>query len=445
MSTLLITNATIINEGNSFKGSVLINNKYIENIFIAEDALPAADFVIDAANQYLIPGVIDDQVHFREPGLTHKGDMATESRAAVAGGVTSFMEMPNTNPQTTTIADLEKKIDTASRYSPANYSFYIGATNQNLRELLNVDASKVCGIKVFMGSSTGNMLVDNSQTLNDIFKETKMLIATHCEDENIIKANTEHFRSQYGEAIPFLYHPLIRNEEACYRSASIAVELALKHNSRLHLLHLSTAREMLLLSNNVPLEDKQITGEVCVHHLWFDDSFYNLLGSRIKWNPAIKTSGDREALRNALINNRLDVVATDHAPHTLAEKQQSYFKAPSGGPLIQHSLCAMLEMTNNGVFTKEMVIEKMCHAPAKLFRIAKRGFIRKGYYADLVLVHPNLPETVEDESVLYKCKWSPFAGTSFTNKITHTFVNGHPVYINGAFNFKAGMALEFDV
>lgn len=441
----LIKNATIINQGETFNGSILIKDQLIDKILRKSDQLPPADKIIDATDHYLIPGVIDDQVHFREPGLTHKADIFTESGAAVAGGVTSFMEMPNTNPQTTTIEALNQKFETGSRKSVANYSFYIGATNDNLTEVLKADPGKVCGVKVFMGSSTGNMLVDKQEALENIFREVPMLIATHCEDEATIRRNTKEFKAQYGEDMPFRYHPLIRSAEACYKSSSMAVELATKFNTRLHILHLSTAREMSLFNASLPIEEKRITAEVCVHHLWFSDQDYDKYGARIKWNPAVKTADDREALREALKNNIVDVVATDHAPHALDEKNYSYFHAPSGGPLVQHSLQAMLELSAKGVFTKEMVVDKMCHAPARLFGVEKRGFIREGYFADLVLVAPDQQELVEDASVHYKCGWSPFSGTSFSHRITHTFVNGYPVYADGTINRnQQGMMLTFN-
>ncbi|PRZ02331.1 dihydroorotase [Marinilabilia salmonicolor] len=440
----LIKNATIINQGNSFEGSVLINDRLIEKIFRKGDLLPEADKTIDAEGCYLIPGVIDDQVHFREPGLTHKADIYTESGAAVAGGVTSFMEMPNTNPQTTTIEALKKKFRIGEERSVANYSFYMGATNDNLKEVLKADPATVCGVKVFMGSSTGNMLVDKKEALENIFREVPMLIATHCEDETTIKNNTKIFKEKYGEEMPFRYHPQIRSAEACYKSSSMAVELASKFNTRLHILHLSTAQEMSLFTNALPLREKRITAEVCVHHLWFSDEDYDKFGSRIKWNPAVKSTQDREALREALRNNILDVVATDHAPHTAEEKNNSYFQAPSGGPLVQHSLQAMFELSTQGIFTKEMVVEKMCHAPAELFGVEKRGYIKEGYFADLVIIDPGKKEKVEDSSVQYKCGWSPFSGTTFSHRITHTFVNGHQAYSNGKINRNQnGMMLTF--
>lgn len=434
MSATLIKNATIINEGRSFKGSVLIKDQYIDGIYETDTVLPTADTIIDAEGLLLLPGVIDDQVHFREPGLTHKADIASESAAAVAGGVTSYMEMPNTNPQTTTITELENKFAIASQKSLANYSFFLGATNDNLDELLKADPATVCGVKVFMGSSTGNMLVDDKKALERIFSEVRTLIATHCEDEATIRANMELYRSRYGEEVPFSLHHEIRNAEACYKSSSMAVELAAKHNTRLHILHISTQKELSLLDNSKPIEEKNITSEVCVHHLWFTSDDYASKGAHIKWNPAVKTPADREALREALKNNRLDVVATDHAPHTLEEKSKTYFNAPSGGPLVQHSLPAMLQMSDQGIFSRELVVEKMCHAPAKLFRIDKRGFIRKGYYADLVLVQPGIEDIVSDSTVLYKCKWTPFDGQMFNNKVLTTWVNGHAVYNKGVIN-----------
>ncbi|WP_016775961.1 dihydroorotase [Anaerophaga thermohalophila] len=440
---ILIKNATIINEGKSFEGSVLIKDRFIDKIFSPNDELPDADTIIDATGQYLIPGVIDDQVHFREPGLTHKADIENDSKAAVAGGVTSFMEMPNTRPQTTTIEALRQKFEIAKRKSYANYSFYLGATNNNLDELLKADPHNVCGIKVFMGSSTGNMLVDDPETLRNIFKEVPLLIATHCEDEQTIRNNTNRYRQQYGDEMPFRYHPEIRSPEACYRSSSLAVELASKYNSRLHILHISTGRELSLFSGK-PLEEKTITAEVCVHHLWFCDEDYDKYGSRIKWNPAVKTKKDRDALREGLKNNLLDVVATDHAPHTLDEKNNNYFNAPSGGPLVEHSLIAMLEMAEQGIFPKELVVEKMCHAPARMFNIDRRGFVKEGYYADLALIAPEQMNTISDESVHYKCKWSPFSGITFSHKVTHTIINGLIIYEKGQFATEPeSMSLQF--
>lgn len=445
MPTTLITNATIINEGTQRKGSVLINNGIIEKIFDQGETLPDADNKIDATGKLLLPGIIDDQVHFREPGLTHKGDIHSESRAAVAGGITSFMEMPNTKPQTTTLIALEDKYAVAAEKSFANYSFYFGATNDNAEELVKVDPKSVCGIKVFMGSSTGNMLVDDDKTLSKIFSEAPTIVTTHCEDEATIRKNTEYYKNKFGEGISFRYHPVIRSAEACYISSAKAVELATKYGTQLHILHLSTAKEMELLDAQTPLKDKKITGEVCVHHLWFTEDDYDKYGSRIKWNPAVKSSADREALRNAVNSGKLDVVATDHAPHTLEEKNNTYFKAPSGGPLVQHSLIAMLEMARQGIFTYEKVVEKMCHAPAILFRVNKRGFIREGYHADITLVDPAAEWIVSKENILYKCGWSPFEGTSFSHKVTHTFVNGNLVYDNGIVNEDIrGERLTFD-
>lgn len=426
----LIKDATIVNEGLRFKGSVLIDGETIEKIF---PQLVPADFnlegteVIDASGLLLIPGAIDDQVHFREPGLTHKGEIATESRAAAAGGVTTYMEMPNTNPQAVTQEELQKKYDRAAEVSAVNYSFFMGATNTNLDEVLKTDPTQVCGIKVFMGSSTGNMLVDDEQTLSEIFKHAPTLVATHCEDEATIKKNTEIARQRYGENVPISRHCHIRSDEACYISSSKAVELASKFDTRLHILHLSSAKEMSLFSPG-KVSDKKITAEVCVHHLWFDERDYIEKGTLIKWNPSIKCPTDKEALWEALLSDKIDVIATDHAPHTLEEKSNSYFKAPSGGPLVQHSLVAMLEMSKKGFITIEKVIQKMCHAPADLFRINKRGYIREGYFADLVLVDPNDSWIVSPANILYKCGWSPFEGTKFSHKVVSTFVNGQLVY-----------------
>ncbi len=441
----LIKNAIIINEGISRHGSVLIEDAFIKKIYTAQvnPATIEADRVIDAAGKYLISGVIDDQVHFREPGLTHKGEIVTESAAAVAGGVTSYMDMPNTNPQTVTQELLEQKYQRAAQVSPANYSFYMGATNDNLKEVLETDPSKVCGVKVFMGSSTGNMLVDNEQILSEIFKNAPTLVATHCEDEAIIQGNIKIARSHYGENVPVSRHAYIRSAEACFRSSLNAVELAAKFGTRLHVLHLSTAQEMGLFSSG-DVKEKLITAEVCVHHLWFDERDYITHGNRIKWNPSIKTVKDKEALWEALLSDRIDVVATDHAPHTLEEKSNTYFKAPSGGPLIQHSLVAMLEMSRKGYISPEKVIQKMCHAPADLFRIDRRGYIREGYYADLVLVDPNKSWVVSPENILYKCAWSPFEGIEFSHQVTHTFVNGKLVFCNGKVGgVIAGERLEF--
>ncbi len=443
---ILIKNATIVNEGKQFTADLLIENEFIRDIHPSSDSLPSAGDtdIIDATGQILIPGIIDDQVHFREPGLIHKGSIKTESKAALAGGVTSFMDMPNTIPQTTTQELLEKKYELASSSSYVNYSFYLGATNNNLEEILRTDPEKVCGIKVFMGSSTGNMLVDDSETLEKIFSGSKSLIAVHCEDEEMIQKNILHYRKMYGEGLPVEYHPLIRSREACYKSSSYAVELARKFGTRLHLLHLSTSDEMELLDNSPSLSDKKITAEVCIHHLWFSDEDYLKYGNRIKWNPAIKTVRDREALFDGVLNDLIDIVATDHAPHTIEEKDNLYFKAPSGGPLVQHSLQAMLEFYHQKKISLEKIIEKMCHAPAEIFKIDRRGFIRKGYYADLVLVDLNKPQEVTRDNLLYKCRWSPFEGTVFHSCVTHTFVNGRLTYQNGQFdeNIK-GKRLQF--
>ena len=442
----VIKNARIVNEGRIYTGAVLIDGEFIANVFAGEE-IPAGVAegakVLDATGQYLIPGVIDDQVHFREPGLTHKGEIATESRAAVAGGVTSYMEMPNTIPQTVTQELLEQKYLRAAEVSAANYSFYMGATNDNLAEVMKTDGSRVCGIKIFMGSSTGNMLVDNEAVLSEIFRNTNLLVATHCEDEPTIIRNTAIYREKYGDFVPLSAHPKIRSAEACFLSTAKAVGLATKFGTRLHVLHLSTAEEMKLFSSG-PLDEKHITAEVCVHHLWFDEHDYMAHGNRIKWNPAIKSASDKTALWNALLTNKIDVVATDHAPHTLQEKEHSYFKAPSGGPLVQHSLTAMLEMSRKGMISVERVIEKMCHAPADLFRIDRRGYIREGYYADLVLVDPSQSWVVSTENILYKCGWSPFEGTEFSHRVTSTFVNGELVYDNGnIISEKIGMRMMF--
>lgn len=442
---ILIHKATIINEGISFTGSVLIENNLISEIYKDEvpmEILSRADIVY-ASDFWLLPGVIDDQVHFREPGLTHKGDISSESRAAIAGGVTSFMEMPNTNPQTTTIDLLEQKYELGAEKAFANYSFYMGATNDNIAELKKVNPKEVCGVKVFMGSSTGNMLVDDKKVLQAIFAEVDMLIATHCEKEEIIRENIAKYKAEFGEDIPIQYHPLIRSAEACYRSSAEAVELADKYQTRLHILHLSTEREISLFDIK-PLTEKKITGEVCVHHLWFSDEDYSKYGARIKWNPAVKTRQDRGALMQGLVKNKLDVIATDHAPHLLEEKQGGALKAASGGPLVQHSLQMMLELAKKGKITKEQVVYKMCHAPAIMFQIHKRGYIRKGYFADLVLVNPSKSYTVDQSNILYKCKWSPLEGTTLSTTIEKTFLNGKVAFDNGVLNDIRGERLIFD-
>ncbi len=446
MSSILIKNATIVNEGKSFTDDLLIVGEHISAIGDANDMkVPAGTIIIDGTGLLLLPGVIDDQVHFREPGLTHKGDINSETRAAAAGGVTSFMEMPNTVPQTVTMDALNDKYRLGSEKSLVNYSFLIGATNDNLDEVLKADPTNVCGIKVFMGSSTGNMLVDRESALRELFKRAHMPVSTHCEDETTIRKNTEIYRQKYGDDVPFSMHPLIRSREACFLSSSYAIRLARDYNTRLHIFHLSTADEMKLFSNELPLSQKRITAEVCVHHLWFEESSYKEKGSLIKWNPAIKTMFDRDALIKAVNNNTIDIVATDHAPHTIEEKKNSYFKAPSGGPLIQHSLVAMLEMWHRKIFSLEKVVEMMCHNPAILFNIRKRGFIREGYKADLCLVNPSSPWSVSKDNILYKCGWSPFEGETFRSKVEKTIVNGTLVYDNGVFNedFR-GQRLMFD-
>ena len=445
MSKILIKNAKIVNKNSIFLGDVLIDGEFIVEVN-SSITLDEKDItVIDANQQYLIPGLIDDQVHFREPGLTHKANIETESRAAIAGGITTFIEMPNTVPQATTQELLEEKFKIAAKTSYANFSFMFGGTNDNLEELLKTDPKKVAAIKLFLGSSTGNMLVDNEQVLEKIFSSTDMLIAVHCEDEATVKKNLEEQKAIYGEDIPIELHPIIRSEEACYLSSSKAIELAKKTGARLHVFHLSTAKETNLFRNDIPLEEKKITAEVCIHHLWFDDSDYAEKGTHIKWNPAVKTKSDREGLWKALLDDRIDVIATDHAPHTLEEKNNKYASAPSGGPLVQHALPALLNKCKEGEITIEKIVEKMCHNPAKLFQIEKRGYIKKGYYADLVLVDTNSPWTVTRENVLYKCGWSPFEGTTFQSKISRTFVNGHLMYDQGKFNDTIkGKRITFD-
>ena len=449
MKQILITGATIVNEGRIFEGSVLIRDDRIEEIIPAGSYNTALEDLedielIDGRGKFLLPGVIDDQVHFRDPGLTEKGDLNTESRAAVAGGVTSFMDMPNTNPKATTLVILEEKYKLASQKSFANYSFFLGATNDNLEEIVKADPKKICGVKVFLGASTGNMLVDDPESLEKIFQSSRMIVAIHSEDEGIIRNNLAAFREKYGEDIPVEAHPLIRSEEACYVSTKRAVELAQKHNTRLHVLHLSTAKELELLRNDIPLAKKRITAEVCVHHLWFDDRDYARLGSKIKWNPAIKTEKDKTGLLQGLLNNKIDIIATDHAPHLCSEKEQPYLSCPSGGPLIQHSLVIMLELFHQKKISIEKVVEKMCHAPAVLYHIKDRGFIRKGYFADLVMVDPDNPWKVSKGNLFYKCGWSPFEGTTFSSRVTHTFVNGNPVYRMGRFDEKSrGKRMEF--
>ncbi|WP_291110774.1 dihydroorotase [Flavobacterium sp. UBA6195] len=445
MSTVLIRNAKIVNEGAIFEGDILIENEFIKEI--AEKISPKSSdcVIIDAEGSYVIPGAIDDQVHFREPGLTHKGNIETESRAAVAGGITSFIEQPNTVPNAVTQELLEDKYQIAAKTSYANYSFMMGGTNDNLEEVLKTNPRNVAGIKLFLGSSTGNMLVDNPEVLEKIFSSTKMLIAVHCEDEATIKANIQKYKEEFGDDIPMKYHHLIRSEEACYLSSSRAIELAKKTGARLHVFHLSTAKEMELFTNKIPLEQKQITAEVCLHHLWFTDADYETKGALIKWNPAVKTQADKDVLWKALLDDRIDVIATDHAPHTLEEKSNPYLTCPSGGPLVQHAVVAMFEAHHQGKISVERIVEKMCHNPAKIFKIEKRGFIREGYFADLAIVNTHLPWNVKKENILYKCGWSPFEGYNFKSRITHTFVNGKLVYHNGKVKeVKVGQRLLFE-
>ncbi len=438
----LIKNAKIVNENKIFEGDILIEGEYIKAIdreILAKDAQ-----VIDVKGNYVIPGAIDDQVHFREPGLTHKATIETESKAALAGGITSFMEMPNTNPQTTTIKALEDKLAIAQKTSYANYSFMFGGTNDNLEEILKVNPKEVPAIKLFLGSSTGNMLVDDPKVLENIFRNTSLPIAVHCEDETTIKNNLEKYKEKYGDDIPIQCHPEIRSEEACYLSSSTAIALAKKTGARLHVFHLSTGKETALFENNKPLKEKKITAEVCIHHLWFSDKDYQDKGSLIKWNPAVKTAQDRDQLWEALLDDRLDVIATDHAPHTLEEKDNVYTKAPSGGPLVQHALVALLEKHLEGKISIEKIVEKMCHNPAILFDIENRGYIKEGYFADLVVLDTNKPWRVEKENILYKCGWSPFEGHVFKSQVTHTFVNGHLAYHNGKVNEqRASKKLSF--
>jgi dihydroorotase len=432
-----ITNALIVNEGKIFPGSITVANGKIEKIEqgTSSDVLPGDGYPhIDAKGKYLLPGIIDCHVHFREPGFTQKADLLTESRAAVAGGITSFMEMPNTFPQAVTLELLEVKYRLAADKSLANFSFFLGASNDNIDEITNADPRLVCGVKVFFGASTGNMLVDNQNVLEDIFRLSPLPIVAHCEDEFTIRANTEAIRAKFGEDVPVEMHPVIRSAKACYLSTQCAVSLAKKYNTRLHIAHLSTARELDLLDNKLPLEQKRITAEACTHYLWFCDEDYSRLGTKIKVNPAIKTTADRDALLQGLLNSHIDIISTDHAPHLLEEKAQSYFKAPSGTTLVQHSLPALLELWHIGKISLELLVDKMCHAPAICFGVQNRGFIREGFQADLVLFDPDSPFTVESSNILYKCGWSPFEGSTFQSKITHTFVNGNLVFENGRFN-----------
>lgn len=442
MSKTLIKNASMVNEGEIFNCDVLIDGNIISRIDREIEEQGAKE--INAEGLHLFPGIIDDQVHFREPGLTHKGEIHTEAKAAVAGGVTSFMEQPNTNPPAVTVEELEKKYNRASQCSLANYSFLMGTTNDNIEELLKINYSKVAGVKIFMGSSTGNMLVDNHKTLENVFSQVEAIIVTHCEDDVMIKERQKKIIEEYGEDIPAYFHPIIRNDEACYRSSSFAVDLAKKHNTRLHVFHISSAKELSLFTNKIPLKHKRITAEACIHHLWFSDEDYKTKGNLIKWNPSVKTQYDRDKIFEAVLNGTIDVVATDHAPHTLEEKSQPYLKAPSGGPLVQHSLQAMLQFHKQGKITLTQIAEKMCHNVADLFRIEKRGYIREGYFADLVLANLNKEETVNKSNIIAKCGWSPFEGYTFNSSIEKTFVNGHLVYSNGKFDeSKYGERLLF--
>ncbi|MBI2968722.1 MAG: dihydroorotase [Bacteroidetes bacterium] len=446
MAVTLIQNATVVNEGKIFPADVVINNETISAITAPKSAHVErlSSTVLDATGLYMLPGVIDCQVHFREPGLTHKGDIYTESRAAVAGGITSFMEMPNTVPPVLTQDLLEEKYAIASEKSLANFSFYMGFSDDNLDEVLRTDPATVCGVKAFLGSTTGEMLIRNPRALEELFSKCRLPVAVHCEDDDIIRKNSEEYRKKFGADVPVEYHPAIRSAEACYKSSSFAVDLARKYNTRLHVIHVSTAKETSLFDNDIPLSKKHITAEVCVHHLWFSNEDYKSKGSLIKWNPAIKTKEDREGLFLALLDNRLDIIATDHAPHTLEEKEHPYFQCPSGAPMVQHSLAVMLEFYHREKITVEKIVEKMCHTPAICFGIEKRGFIRKGYYADFILVDLNAPWTVDKTNIHYKCGWSPLEGETFRSTVTHTFVNGYPVYENGRFNeTKQGKRIIF--
>ncbi|MFC0263036.1 dihydroorotase [Fontibacter flavus] len=443
MKSILITGANIVNEGKITRSDILIKDGLIYNM--GKDLSEfEADLTIDASGKYIFPGIIDDQVHFREPGLTHKADIYTESKAAVAGGITSYMEMPNTVPQTVTIELLEDKFRIASEKSLANYSFFFGATNDNIEEILKVDPENVCGVKVFQGSSTGNMLVDNPESLDRIFRECKLLIATHSENDNIIKENLDHYKKEYGDDIPVKFHPKIRTAEACYDASKKVVDLARKYGTKLHILHISTAKEVGLFDNTLPLEEKRITAEACIHHMWFSEEDYEEKGNLIKWNPAVKSKEDRDRILQGVLDGHIDVIATDHAPHTLEEKSKPYTSAPSGGPLVQHSLVAMLDMYHAGKIRLEEIAQKMCHNVAILFEIEKRGYLRPGYHADLVVVDLDNPWTVEKDNILSKCGWSPFEGHTFRSKVTHTIVSGHLAYENGTFyEEQKGQRLKF--
>ena len=443
MDGLLLKNAKIVDKNSIFESDILLKDEII--LKIDRDINASNVKVIDIKGNYVFPGVIDDQVHFREPGLTHKGTIASESRAALAGGITTFMEQPNTDPQTTTIERLEAKFAIAKESSYANYSFLFGGTNDNLEELKKLDKNACSGVKLFLGSSTGNMLVDDEEVLEKIFKSTEMVISAHCEDEGTIRHNLAKYQEKYDDDIPVRYHPLIRSAEACYLSSSKAIDLAKKTGARLHVFHVSTGKETNLFRNDIPLEQKKITAEVCIHHLWFSDVDYDDKGTLIKWNPAVKTAEDRSQLWKALLDDRIDIVATDHAPHTLKEKNSVYTKAPSGGPLVQHAFPAILEKYHEGSISLEKIVEKMCHNPAKLFQIKKRGFVKEGFFADLTVVDLNSTWTVSKDNIAYKCGWSPFEGTAFKSKISHTFVNGHLAYENGNFSDKRNaMRLTFD-
>ena len=444
MKSILIKNAQLINEGKIFKANVLVRDGVISKIekdFTTDDA----GIIIDADSKYLIPGIIDDQVHFREPGLTHKADIYSEAKAAVAGGVTSFMEMPNTKPQALTQEILEDKYQIAQETSIANFSFFMGVSNDNIEEALKTNPENVCGLKIFMGSSTGSMLVDNRQTLENIFSKAKLLIATHCENEETVKHNEAIYKEKYGDDMPIHYHSEIRSVAACYLSSSMAIELAKKHNTRLHILHVSTGEELKLFDNKIPLEQKRITSEVCVHHLWFDRDHYEKQGTKIKCNPAVKEKHHKKLLLEGLLNDKLDIIATDHAPHTIQEKETIYWKAPSGVPLIQHSLNMMLEFYQQNKISLEKIVEKMCHAPAKCFQIRKRGFIKEGYWADLAIIDLEDSYTVHKNNLLYKCRWSPFENHKFESKVTHTIVSGHLAFQHGEFDEKVkGKRLKFE-
>lgn len=444
MKQMLIKNATIINEGEIFVSDILVENGIIKQIERDIDC-PKGMEIFDATGLHLFPGLIDDQVHFREPGLTHKAEIYTEAKAAVAGGVTTYMEMPNTQPQSVTVEELEKKYKRASEVSLANFSFFMGATNDNLEEINKVDFTKICGLKIFMGSSTGNMLVDRKETLEKIFSTVKALIATHCEDDVMIKEKQQKIIEEYGEDIPAYFHSIIRNDEACYSSSRMAVELAKKYNTRLHILHISSAKELSLFENKTPLKQKRITAEACIHHLWFSDEDYKEKGNWIKWNPSVKTVYDRDRVFEAVLDGRIDIIATDHAPHTIEEKSLPYLKAPSGGPLVQHSLVALLDFYHAGKISLEKIAQKTAHNVADIFSIDKRGYIREGYYADFVLVDLKKQFTVTKSSLLYKCNWSPFEGHTFKSSVVTTFVNGNKVYHNEHFHEEEkGMRILFN-